>query len=45
VFDDIAAAFEVFRDLNYERLGRWGVRLQGPPPARMLPYIYSDVHQ
>jgi NADH-quinone oxidoreductase subunit G len=45
VFEAIVATHDAFRGLSYERLGRWGARLQGSAPSRMLPYVYSDVHQ
>ncbi len=44
IFDEMAGAIEILRNLNYERIGRWGIRLHGTAPQHLLPYIYSDVH-
>ena len=45
VFDSMAASIDACRGLTYDSLGRGGVRLHGDRPERILPYIYSDVHQ
>lgn len=43
IFEEMVERIPVLKGLTYERLGRWGVRLEGGPPAHMLPYVYSDV--
>jgi NADH-quinone oxidoreductase subunit G len=45
VFEDMTSKIDALSGLDYERLGHRGIRLLGPAPARMLPYIYTDVHQ
>ena len=43
IFDEMASRIDAFKGLTYERLGRWGVRIEGEAPAHLLPYVYSDV--
>ncbi|MDT8324426.1 MAG: 2Fe-2S iron-sulfur cluster-binding protein [Bacteroidota bacterium] len=43
VFEEMADRIEILRGLSYDRIGRWGVRLEGDTPAHLLPYVYSDV--
>ncbi|MDX9759488.1 MAG: 2Fe-2S iron-sulfur cluster-binding protein [Bacteroidota bacterium] len=43
IFDEMVTRIPALKGLTYERLGRWGVRLDGGPPAHLLPYVYSDV--
>ncbi|MCZ7556879.1 MAG: 2Fe-2S iron-sulfur cluster-binding protein [Bacteroidia bacterium] len=44
IFEEMSGVIEPLKDLTYERIGRWGVRLWGPAPQHLLPYIYTDVH-
>ncbi|MCB2205609.1 (2Fe-2S)-binding protein [bacterium] len=43
IFEDMASRIDALRGLDYEKLGRWGVRLSGETPEHLLPYVYSDV--
>ena len=43
IFEEMTERIEALKGLSYERLGRWGVRIDGAAPAHMLPYVYSDV--
>ncbi|MBN1447210.1 MAG: (2Fe-2S)-binding protein [Bacteroidetes bacterium] len=43
IFEDMAAQIEALKGLDYDVIGRWGVRLSGETPAHLLSYVYSDV--
>ncbi len=43
IFEEMAKKIDMLRDLDYEKIGRWGVRLSGETPDHLLPYVYSDV--
>ena len=43
IFEEMAGKIELLKDLDYEKIGRWGVRLRGETPKHLLSYVYSDV--
>jgi NADH-quinone oxidoreductase subunit G len=43
IFEHMASTIDALRGLDYERIGRWGVRIGGTPQAHLLPYVYTDV--
>ncbi|MBR9974354.1 MAG: (2Fe-2S)-binding protein [Bacteroidetes bacterium] len=43
IFEEMAARLDVLKGFSYERLGRWGARIEGAAPAHLLPYAYSEV--
>jgi predicted molibdopterin-dependent oxidoreductase YjgC len=43
IFEHMASTIDALRGLDYERIGRWGVRIGGTPRAHLLPYVYTDV--
>lgn len=45
IFEEMARKIDLLKDLDYEKIGRWGVRLSGETPEHLLPYVYSDVRQ
>jgi len=45
VFLEMAQRIPMFQEISYEKLGRWGMCLDGATPDHLLPYTYSDIHQ
>ena len=45
IFEEMARKIDLLKDLDYEKIGRWGVRLSGETPEHLLTYVYSDVRQ